>query len=248
MQRAQQNLGARPQGVLKALVNPANLGLPRQEHQHAAGLVSQRMQHAVHHPWLDELAWLERPPPADIHRMHAPFAADHRGVVQQPRQALTFQRRRHQQNLQGRVVTQQLAAVKAQRKCEIGIQAAFVIFVENQQAHPFQRRVGLQAACEDAFGHHFNTGFRADLAVQTDAVTHRFPNLLAQLTGQPFGRCPRSQAPWLEHEDALPGQPRFVQQRQWHAGGLASARRRFKHHFVTVFQSLAQGGQGSING
>jgi hypothetical protein len=71
---------------------------------------------------------------------------DHRGVVQQPRQALAFQGRGHQQDLQRRLVTQQLAAIEAQRQRQVGVQAAFVEFVEDQQAHAFQRRVGLQAA------------------------------------------------------------------------------------------------------
>ncbi|MNP18243.1 hypothetical protein D3C76_1107160 [compost metagenome] len=119
--------------------------------------------------------------------------------------------------------------------------------VENQQAHAFQRRVGLQAAGKNAFGHHLDTGFRPDLAVQANAVTHRFTDLLAQFTGQPFGCRPRRQAPRFEHENGLPGQPRLVQQRQRHAGGLAGAGGRFEHGFVAFFQGLAQSGQHGID-
>ncbi|MNC37612.1 hypothetical protein D3C75_861820 [compost metagenome] len=120
-------------------------------------------------------------------------------------------------------------------------------FVEDHQPHTLQRRVGLQAAGEDAFGHHLDACFRPDLAVQADAIAHGFADLFAQLAGQALGRSPRCQAPGFEHENALPSQPRLIEQRQRHAGGLAGARWRLEHRFVTVFQGLAQGGQDSID-
>ncbi|MNO55022.1 hypothetical protein D3C76_455050 [compost metagenome] len=247
MQRAKQDLGALAQRFLQALVHPADLGLTWQEYQHTASLVSQCLQHAIHYPWLDELTRLERPPPTDVDGVHAAFAADHRGIIQQPRKALALQGRGHQQNLQWRVVPQQLPAIQAQCQGQVGIKAALVKFVEDHQPHPLQRRVGLQAAGEDAFGHYLDAGFRPDLAVQADAIAHGFADLFAQLAGQALGRSPRCQAPGFEHENALPSQPRLIEQRQRHAGGLAGARWRLEHRFVTVFQGLAQGGQDSID-
>jgi len=123
-----------------------------------------------------------------------------------------------------------------------------VVLVEDQQADPVQRGVRLQAAGEDAFGDHFDARVRAYLAVQADAVTHGFTDVLAQLAGQTLGRRTRSEAPWLEHEDGLPGEPWLVQQRQRHAGGLAGAGRGLEHGFIAVLQGQAQGGQGGING
>ncbi len=119
--------------------------------------------------------------------------------------------------------------------------------VKDHQPHALKRRVGLQAAGEDAFGHYFDAGFRPDLAVQADAIAHGFADLFAQFAGQPLGRSPRCQTPGLEHENVLPGQPRLVEQRQRYSGGLAGARRRLQHRFVTVFQGLAQGRQDSID-
>ncbi|MCY1449253.1 hypothetical protein D9M71_659790 [compost metagenome] len=119
--------------------------------------------------------------------------------------------------------------------------------VEDQQAYALQRRVGLQAAGEDAFGHHLDAGFRPNLAVQPNAVAHSLADLFAQLAGQALGRSPRCQAPGFEHENALPGQPRLVQQCQRHTGGLAGAGRRLEHRFVAVFQCLAQGRQDGID-
>lgn len=119
--------------------------------------------------------------------------------------------------------------------------------IEDQQAYAFQRRVGLKAASEDTFGYHFDAGVRPDLAVQANAITDGLAHLLAQFAGQPFGGRSRRQTPGFKHENGLPGQPRLVQQRQRHAGGLAGAWWCFKHRFVTFFQGLAQGGQDGID-
>ncbi|MOA55550.1 hypothetical protein D3C78_1793630 [compost metagenome] len=73
------------------------------------------------------------------------------------------------------------------------------------------------------------------------------PDLLAQLAGEPLGCGPGGQPAWLEHDDALAGQPRLVEHGQRHAGGLAGARRRFQHGFVARAERLAQGGQYGID-
>ncbi|MDT4824390.1 hypothetical protein FQZ97_576370 [compost metagenome] len=121
-------------------------------------------------------------------------------------------------------------------------------FVEDHQADAVQRRVVLQAAGEDALGDHLDARPRADLAVQADAVADRFADLLAQLAGQPLGGGARGQPARLEHEDALPGQPRLAEQYQRHAGGLAGAGRRLQHHFVAQGEGGAQVGENGIDG
>ena len=228
-------------------MNPADLSLAWEEHQHTAGLIGQGLQHAVHHPWLDEFPRLERPAPTNINRVHAAFAADHRRVVEQPGQALALQGCGHQQNFQRRIVAQQLPAIETQRQGQVGIQATLVKLIEDQQPYALQRRVCLQPAGQDAFGDHFDTGIGPDLAVQANAVTHRFTDFLAQLAGQPFCRRTRRQPARLQHHDGLPGQPGFIQQCQRYTGSLACAGRRLEHRFVTVFQGMAQSRQGSID-
>ncbi|MNE52007.1 hypothetical protein D3C80_1466630 [compost metagenome] len=82
MQRAQQDTRAVSQCFLKVLMHPANLRLARQKHQYAAWLLRQGLQDTLDDPWLDEFTRLVGPPPADIHRVHTPFTADHRRVVE----------------------------------------------------------------------------------------------------------------------------------------------------------------------
>lgn len=175
MQRAQQHIAALTEGIRQLLMDPANLRLPRQEHQHAAGFVVQGFKNGLHQPRLDKFPRLERPPPAHLHRVHAPFTAQDRRVVEQPRQAFTFKGGGHQQDFQRLFIAKQLAAIEAQGQRQVGVEATLVEFVEDQQTHAIQCRVILQAPGEDAFGDHFNTGVGADLAVQADPVADGFP-------------------------------------------------------------------------
>src|SRR5690606_40039756 len=63
------------------------------------------------------------------------------------------------------------------------------------------------------------SGVRAHLAVQADAVADGLADRLAQFAGQPFGGGAGGQPARFQHEDALPGQPGLVEQRQRHTGG-----------------------------
>ncbi|MNJ33844.1 hypothetical protein D3C77_285340 [compost metagenome] len=211
VQGAQQNVLTLTQCLLQRLVHPADFGLTGQKHQQAARLIGDGLQYAIDHPWLDVLARLERPAPAYIDRVHAPFTADHRRLIEQARQAFAFEGCRHQQNLQRRLITQQLTAIEAQGQGQVSVEAAFVEFVENQQPDALQRRIGLQTAGEDAFGDHFNPGFGTDFAVQPNPVADRLPDLLAQLAGQSLGRRAGGKPAWLKHENALPCQPWLIE-------------------------------------
>ncbi|KPC04970.1 Uncharacterized protein AC501_1782 [Pseudomonas amygdali pv. lachrymans] len=248
MQRAKQDVGAFAQRFCELLVDPTNLGLPRQKHQQTAGLAAQRIQYRLHDTRLDEFTRLKRTPPLHRHRKHPPVAAHYRRIVQQRCQPLAFQRGRHQQNLQRLIVTKQLTTIEAQGQCQIGVQTALMKLIENQQPHTFQRRVVLQATRENPLSHDFNTRLRTDPTFQTDSITHRLTDLLAQLTGQPLGGCSCGQSPRLQHQNGLPGQPGFLKQRERHTRGLARAGRGFEHGFMARGQGLAQGWQDGIDG
>ncbi len=242
MQRAQQHVAAVAEGIGQLLMNATDFRLPRQEHQHAAGFIVQRLEHGLHQSRLDKFPRLEWPAPAHRHREHAPFAAQDRRVVQQAGQTLAFQGRGHQQDLQRLLFAKQLPAIEAQGQRQIGVKAALVKFIENQQPNAFQCRIVLQATGEDAFGDHFNARMRPHLAVEANPVADGFTDLFPEFAGQPLGRRPCRQASGFEHEDGLPGQPGLVQQGQGNTGGFTSARGRFEHRFVALGQGLAQRG------
>ena len=244
MQRAEQDVVAPRQHLAQLLGHAANLGLPRQEHQQAARLVGQRLLHRLHDPRLDPLTRRQRRAPADIYREHAPFAAQHRRIAKQRGQALAFESGGHQQHLERRLAAafaaEHGAAIERQCQGQIGIQTSFMEFIEDHQTDAIQRRIVLQAAGKDAFGDHLDARVRPHLAVQANAITNRLADPFAQLAGQALGGSTRCQATRLEHKDGLLGQPGRIEQRQWYAGGLASAGRRLQHHFVAGAQRIAQ--------
>ena len=119
--------------------------------------------------------------------------------------------------------------------------------IENQQAYAFKRRVVLQAAGQDALCDHFDAGVGANIAVETNPIADGLTDLFTQFTGQTLSRRTGGQTSRFEHDDALAGKPRLVQQGQRHAGGFTRTGRRFEHRFVTFTQGLAQRGQHFIN-
>ncbi|MCY1285500.1 hypothetical protein D9M70_344420 [compost metagenome] len=248
VQRAEQDVAAPVEPIGQLLGHATDLRLAGQEYQQAAGLVGQGLEHRLHHLGLQGLARLGRPAPALLHRVHAAFAAHHRRVIQQARQTLAFQGGRHQHDLQRRLVAQQRAAVEAEGQGQVGVQAALVEFVEDHQADPFQRRVLLQAAGEDALGDHLDARARADFRLQADAVADRLADLLAQLAGQALGGGAGGQATRLQHEDALPGQPGFVEQGERHSSGLAGTGRCLQHGLVAGLQGGLEVGQDGVYG
>ena len=125
MQRAEQHIAAITERVRQLLVDPADLRLAGQEHQHAAGFVMQSVEDGLHQARLDEFTGLVRPPPAHLHREHTPFAAQDRRVVQQRGQALAFEGGGHQQDFQRLLVAKQVAAIQAQGQRQVGVEAAF---------------------------------------------------------------------------------------------------------------------------
>ena len=110
----------------------------RQEHQQRAWLGAQRARDGVGDLPLDALARVA----AEIARLDreaAALALDHRRVAEQRRHPRAVERRRHHQHLQ--ILAQALLHVARQRKPEIGIERAFVEFVEQHGGDAVERRI-----------------------------------------------------------------------------------------------------------
>ncbi len=245
MQRAEQHRSR--QVIRQPLGGAADLRLPGQEHQQAAGFLVQCLQHRGGHPRFQAFVRAERSTPAGRDRKHPSFATHHGRITKQRGQTLAFQGGGHHQHLERRIA-QQLAPAQGQRQGQIGVQTAFMEFVEDHQADAVQRRIVLQPAGEDALGDHLDTGARPYPAFQADAIAHRLADAFAQFRGQALGGSASRQPARLQQQDALTGQPGFVQQRQGHPGGLAGAGRRFQHAVITEGEGLAQVGQDNIDG
>ena len=80
-------------------------------------------------------------------------------------------------------------------------------FIENHQAHVFQRRIALQQPGQHAFRHHFDPCVRRNTGIPVhpvaDGPAHRFAKQRRHVTGDGPGRQPAR----LQHNDFAAGQP-----------------------------------------
>ena len=137
------------------------------------------------------------------------------------------------------ILTQRAAQFQGQRKAQIGVQAAFVEFIEDHSADTGQVGVGLDHAGQDAFGHHLDAGGATDLGFALDAVSYSLPYRFAQGLRHPLRRGAGGKTTGFKHQDAALDQT-ALQQIKRHAGGLARPRRGLQHDH-------AARGHGSAN-
>jgi hypothetical protein len=206
-------------------LQPHDLAPPRQEHQHVAGMRGQRVLDRTLRLLFDRLLAARRKM-RDRDRKAAPRAGKPRRS-EETGEFFAIQGRRHDHDPQ--VLAQAGLHVQRQRQAKVASQVALVEFVEQDRADALEQRIVLQHAGEDALGHDFDAGFRRDLVLEADAVTHGLADRLAQLPGHEAGSGARGDAARFQHHDLAALQPIRIQQRQRHLRGLARARRRFQH-------------------
>ncbi len=182
---------------------------------------------------------------ADVYRVAATGAGHQRRIAEQPCHRLGVEGRRHDQ--QAQVLSQPMAGVVAQRQSQVGVEAALVELIEDHQADAAQLRIGLQSAGKNPLGHHLDAGALRDSPVVTDSVTYRLSHRFVELAGHEAGGVGCSQPARLEHEDRLPGQPRFVEQRQGHTRRLAGTGRGLHDSGRLGFKGLPQAGKNAVD-
>ncbi len=176
--------------------------------------------------------------PAQIDGKAAPPGGDDgRAFAHEGSDGFGIQRRGHGQ--QDQVVTQRPGDFKAEGQSQIGIERAFVEFVEDHRADARQPRIGLDHPGQDAFGHHLDPGFRAGLAVAPDAVAHGLAYGFAQGIRHTLGCGAGGKAAGFQHEDTARGQPR-LQHRQRDDGGFPGTGRGLQDRAAMVAQGRDQ--------
>ncbi|MNX66085.1 hypothetical protein D3C86_971660 [compost metagenome] len=235
-------------GIAQPFVQPlhraVDLPLPRQEDQHRSALFAQGQHDGARHGVLESLdgvaAQIE-----GLDREHPPLGLDHRRAIQELRHPRDVERRRHDQ--QPQVVAQHRLALARQGQAQIGVQTAFMEFVEQDRADTLQPRVVENHPGEDPLGDDFDARFGADAALQSGAIADRAARLLAQGRRHPVRRRPRRQSARLQHQHLLVAQPRLIQQGQRHDRGLARPRRGGQHDRMGRGQGRFQRLQYGVN-
>ncbi|MNT39486.1 hypothetical protein D3C72_1757340 [compost metagenome] len=102
-------------------------------------------------------------------------------------------------------------------------------FIEQDRADGLQHRVVLQHPGQDALGDHLDARARRYLVLEADAVADGAADLLAELARHEHRGTARGHPARFQQDDPAALQPRRIEQRQRHLGGLAGAGRGFQH-------------------
>ena len=179
-------------------LHPPDLPRARQEHEHVAVIARQHVADGAGHAALDSplgrarrVAHLDRIAPADT--------GHHRRVTQQAAHALPVERGRHDEEAE--LGPQDRPGLERECQAQVGVEASFVEFVEDDQAVFLERRVSADHAGEDALGDHLDAGARTHPRVQPGTVPDGAACLLAERPRHVLRRRAGRDPPRLQHDD-----------------------------------------------
>ena len=165
---------------------------------------------------------------ARLDRKGAACALDQRRAAHQRGDARAVERRRHDE--QPQVLAQALLRVERQREAEIGVERAFVEFVEQHRGDA--RRATGSSRIMRANTPSVTTSIRVprrDQALQPHAQADRLADLLAERRRHALAPRRARRAGAARARRSCPCGEGFVEQRQRHARRLAGAGRRDQH-------------------
>jgi len=130
---------------------------------------------------------------------------------------------------------------------EVRVQAPFVELVEDQGADAFEKRVGLETAQKDAFGHHQKACAARGPVIKTDVVADLFSEAVTTLLGDAPGGGPNGEATGLDEPDraSIRASPQDCRR---HTGRLAGACVRQQDEIRFCVEDFRQPWQLTIDG
>ena len=178
----------------------ADLALARQKHKASPLGLAKCAQDQIADPILQAaILWQGMVETAGRNRIGATLRAQQRRIAQERRHGGGIQRGRHHHD--GKIGAQRLGDLPCQGKPQIGVERAFVEFVEDHAAHAGQIGGILQHPGQDAFGHHLDARVWPHDAFAAHAVAHGLAHGLAHRFCHALGGGARGQAARLEHHD-----------------------------------------------
>jgi hypothetical protein len=165
------------QPPFQPLCQPLYLPLSRQEHQGTASLTGERLQHHGANLGLQPLLAIGGAIVV-LDGKAAPLGAHHGGTWQQALQGHAIQGGGHHQQLE--IIAQPLLAFDGEGQRGIGVQAALVELVKDDERHAGELRILLQHPGQHPLGHDLEPGLAAGAALpahsQADALAHLLPS------------------------------------------------------------------------
>ena len=201
-------------------MDPVNIGLTRQETEHAAIILPQGLADCRCHGLIERFVC---PPRAigNLNLIGTAFAFDHRRIIEQGGNPRAVQRRGHGE--QAKIGTQCLLAVECQGEAQIVVETAFMELVEQNSTNT--RKLGIidDHAGKDARGDELDPGLFRNPGFMTNAITNGLSNRFSKKGGDVDGGRTRCKPPRFEHQDTVCTQPAGSQQGRRNAGRLAGA-------------------------
>ena len=159
---------------------------------------------------------------ARLHGEDAPRGIDDGCIAKVRGDARGIEGGRHDEDLE--IVAKAALDVEREGEAEIGVERAFVEFVEDDEAGAGELRILLQAARQDALGDDLDPRPGRDAALEAHGVAHRAAHLLAQRLRHAMRGVARCKAAGLQHDDLLALEPWRIDELQGHPRGLAGTR------------------------
>lgn len=103
-------------------------------------------------------------------RKLAAFACDHRRVGEKTGNCRNVERRRHDEDAE--LGPHESLGLQRERETEVGVQAALVEFVEDEEIDALERWIVLEHAGEDTLGYDLESRRRPDARVESHAITN----------------------------------------------------------------------------
>ena len=143
---------------------------------------------------------------ARLDRKGAALACDHRRLAEQFCDPRAVERRRHHEDAQ--ILAQAGLRVARQRQPQIGIERAFVKFVEQHGGDAVQFGIVEDLPREDAFGDDLDPRRARHFRAEADAIADGLADPLAERLRHALGAGARRDPARLQHDDLLALRPR----------------------------------------
>ena len=155
-----------------------------------------------------------------LDRKEAPGTGEYRGPVQKGRKPFRVQGRRHDEDGQ---VRPRPFDFQRKGKAQVRVEGSLVKFVENDEADPVKKRIGLDETGKQAFGEYLDSGRRADPPVVSHAVTGQAPERRAEEFRDSGGDGRGREATRFEEKDFFPPEPGFVDEKRRYQGRFSGS-------------------------
>jgi hypothetical protein len=129
--------------------------------------------------------------------------------------------RRHDQDPE--VLSQMRLCIQCQGQAQVGVDAPFVEFIEDNQSDAGEVRLMLEHACENAFGNDFDPGFTADPHITADPVADGLSDPFATPGSDEVCGSLRREASWFKQNKSFVRTEILVQQKGGNACGFPGA-------------------------